>query len=315
MKTHTKGRLFEGLLIVVTLVWGTGFPITDIALRNGFTTLMLMAARFVIATFVLMLIFSKHLKFFSKKHLWAGVATGLFLFLGFYFQTKGLEYTTPSKNAFLTQVCVIFTPFLSWVVFHKQPPLKAFIASFISILGIFILTNAYRGINTVSLGDFLTLIAAVTITFHVVLTAYFIEKFNLDAIMFTLVQFAFVALISLSAIFILEQEIVLNLGDYLNTEKSWFILIFPLLYLGFLNTAFGFTIQTLAIKYTSPVRTSIIVSQEALIGTIASIIIIGEHLTINIIIGGFLIVFALLVSETEILAKIVKLGKRGKLEK
>ncbi len=225
------------------------------------------------------------------------------LFLGFYFQTKGLEFTTSSKNAFLTQVCVIFTPFISWMIFRKHPPAKAFIASFTSIVGILILTNVYHGIETVNFGDFLTLIAALTIAFHVVFTAYFIEKFALDAIVFTIIQFIFVAILSVLLTFMLEKEVLLNIDEYLDFSKNKVLLFFPLFYLGFLNTAFGFTVQTFAIKYTSPTRTSIIVSQEALVGTVASIIIVGERISINIIVGGIMIILALLMSETNLLHK------------
>ncbi len=58
MKITSKAKLFEALLIVVTIIWGTGFPITEIALKNGFTTFMLMSSRFIIGSIILIIFFS-----------------------------------------------------------------------------------------------------------------------------------------------------------------------------------------------------------------------------------------------------------------
>lgn len=66
----------------------------------------------------------------KKEHLKGGIVIGLFLFLAFYVQTVGLQYTTPSNNAFITASNVVMVPFLWWIISKKRPSLKIFISSF-----------------------------------------------------------------------------------------------------------------------------------------------------------------------------------------
>ena len=41
-------------------------------------------------------------------------------FYGFAFQIIGLQYTTPSKNAFLTALNVVIVPFIAFVILKKK---------------------------------------------------------------------------------------------------------------------------------------------------------------------------------------------------
>ena len=45
---------------------------------------------------------------------------GLTLFAGFALQIVGLQYTTPSKNAFLTALNVVIVPFIAFVILKRR---------------------------------------------------------------------------------------------------------------------------------------------------------------------------------------------------
>ena len=45
---------------------------------------------------------------------------GVFLIVGYQLQTWGLEWTSPSRSAFLTGLCVIMVPFLSVVAVQAR---------------------------------------------------------------------------------------------------------------------------------------------------------------------------------------------------
>ena len=45
---------------------------------------------------------------------------GAALFIGFSLQIIGLQYTTPSKNAFLTATNVVIVPFIAFLICRKK---------------------------------------------------------------------------------------------------------------------------------------------------------------------------------------------------
>lgn len=290
MAKTIKEKQSEFGMILVTLIWGLGFPVTAIAIDYKYETFSILSFRFVVGTLILTLIYFKKLKLIRKEYLIAGASTAIFLFLGFYFQTHGLKFTSAANNAFLTQVAVIITPFLQWGIIKSKPSIYSFIAAFCALLGVFILVGALN-LSQLNKGDILTLGCALSVSFHVVLTQYFIKRYQLDPILYTLIQFIFVT--------ILTTIMATKFETYPNFTNNLYIL-WPVLFLGIFNTAFGFTMQSVAIKYLSSTRTSVIVSTEAFIGTFAATLILGDPITLNIVIGGILIIGAVIISETQL---------------
>ncbi len=290
MSKNKNEKASEFGMIVVTLIWGLGFPITSIALKYNYDTFSILTLRFAIGTIVLLLIFHKQIKLFNRKYLLAGFTTGIFLFSGFFLQTYALNFTSAANNAFLTQVAVIIVPFLQWGLVHQKPKYKSFIAAFIALVGTFILIGTLN-ISNLNNGDALTLGCALSVSMHVVLTQLFIKKYNLNPILYTLVQFVLVTVVSLI--------VSLKFEKYPDFTNNIYIL-WPIIFLGIFNTAFGFSVQSVAIKYLSSARTSVIVSAEAFIGAVAATFIINEPITYNIIFGGILVISAVLISETQI---------------
>ena len=76
--------------------------------------------RFVGSAMLSFLIAFPRLRKVEHKTLLKGSVAGVFLFLAFAFQTFGLQYTTASKNAFLTTTNVMFVPYIYWMLFHQR---------------------------------------------------------------------------------------------------------------------------------------------------------------------------------------------------
>ena len=87
-------------LVVVTIIWGGGFVASDMALES-LLPFQIMAIRFFLGTVMMGAISIKGLKGIKKQEVKAGALMGAALFTAFAFQIIGLQYTTPSKNAFL----------------------------------------------------------------------------------------------------------------------------------------------------------------------------------------------------------------------
>ncbi len=99
----------EVLLVLITFVWGTTFVVVKEALTDA-SPLPFLALRFTLAGALLFFLLGRGRT--DRKALPAGAALGLFLFGGFFFQTLGQVYTTPSKCAFITGFSVVLVPII-----------------------------------------------------------------------------------------------------------------------------------------------------------------------------------------------------------
>jgi drug/metabolite transporter (DMT)-like permease len=277
-----NARKYEGLLLFTTMIWGLGFSITQIAVESGFRPFTIMSGRFLIGSLVLMVIFRTRIKNINFQTLLWGAVTGAILFASFSFQTFGILYTTPAKNAMITQMMVIIIPFILWIVYRRKPTNRAFIGAAVALTGGVILTINLAQLTAVNIGDVLTFICAVMAALHVVLSVDVTKRKDIDPVLYTLIQFSFAAVASLLFSTTEQLPIISNL-------MQWW----PLIFLGILNTAWGFTIQTFAHKYSDASRTSIIVTSEALFASVFSILLGQDVIGFQLIIGGGLVLFAL----------------------
>jgi len=69
------------------------------------------------------------------------------------------------------------------------------------------------------------------------------------------------------------------------------------LYLGIVSTTITYLLQTISQKYVDETKSAIILSMEAVFGTIFSVILLHETVTVRMITGSVLILAAVLVSE------------------
>jgi len=264
------------------MIWGLGFSITQIAVESGFRPFTILSGRFLIGSLILMAIFRSRIKNINSQTLLWGAITGAILFASFSFQTFGILYTTPAKNAMITQMMVIMIPFVLWIVYKRKPTNRAFIGAAVALTGGVVLTINLSQLTAVNLGDVLTFICAIMAALHVVLSVDITKREDIDPVMYTLIQFGFAAIASLAFSTTEQLPIISNLTQW------W-----PLIFLGVLNTAWGFTIQTYAHKYSDASRTSIIVTSEALFASVFSVLLGQDILGAQLLVGGGLVLFAL----------------------
>lgn len=122
-----KGVAIGGL-ILVTVIWGGGFVASDMALES-MKPFQIMMVRFLLASVLMGLVSMGQRKKEAKIEnragaIKAGMLMGLTLFAGFALQIVGLQYTTPSKNAFLTALNVVIVPFIAFVILKKKVGVK-----------------------------------------------------------------------------------------------------------------------------------------------------------------------------------------------
>lgn len=168
-----KSYIGDGLLLITAIVWGSGFVVTAIALEY-LSAYQVMAGRFVIAALILSLLFGRKFKTIRKSVVWKGAILGTILYIGFALQTIGLEYTTPSKNAFITAVNVVIVPMIAYLVYKRKVDRYEIGGSIIAIMGVGFL--ALQGSMTINIGDVLTLACAVAFAFDIFLRIILSKK-------------------------------------------------------------------------------------------------------------------------------------------
>ena len=130
---HRKIIIADITLALVAFMWGIGFVAMKDALRT-FPPYWLLTIRFSGSFLLMLIIFKNRLKKLTALDVRAGMLAGIFLFLGFAFQTVGLNYTTASKQAFITGTYVVIVPFLAWAVKKAFPGYASFVASFLCFI-------------------------------------------------------------------------------------------------------------------------------------------------------------------------------------
>ncbi len=278
-----KGPLY---LLTAALIWGSSFIVMKNAV-DFITPATLLLIRFVLASIILSLMFFKQIRLFPKERILGCLITGFCLCLAYYVQTWGLSYTTPGKNAFLTAIYCAIVPFLSWLIDKQRVSWYHFLAAFICIIGIGLVSVENLSIQ---IGDLLTLFAGFLYAIHIMMTQHFSQ--NVDGKAFTTFQFYGATIIAfiLSAFF--EDLSIIR-----SIQPAIFIQIF---YLAFFATAITMLCQTLGQKYTNECYASLILSLESVFGVIFSVIFYHEVLTLKMFMGFTFIFISIIISQTKL---------------
>ena len=271
-------------LVIVTIIWGGGFVASDIAL-NELSPFEIMSYRFLIASIIMGIFAGKNLKNIRKDEIIYGSILGLALFSGFALQIIGLKYTTPSNNAFLTATNVVMVPFIAYIIGRKKLNKADIAGSFTALIGVGVLS--LQSNFSLGTGDILTLFCALGFAFQIYLTGIFGKKIRPSILNFLQMFTAF----CLSVIRLLFSGSI-NLS--LSTQG-----ISAIIYLGVVSTAICYFLQTAAQKHVDETKSAIILSMEAVFGTLFSIILLGEKPTLKMVIGGIMILSAVLMSELQ----------------
>ena len=280
-----KNKKADLSLALVAIIWGTGFVASKIALDANLAPFQIMTYRFFISSIAMVILFWKEFKKIKLPVLKAGSLIGFFLFIAFAFQTIGLQYTTPSKNAFITATNVVIVPFLYWILAKKRPDKYSLLGALLTVIGISFLT--LDGIFTINSGDLLTLICALGFAMHITAISYYAEKYS--PIQLTTIQMIVAFVFSVVAQLMTKNSAPITKNGGL-----------AILYLGIISTTIAFLIQNIAQKYTSATKTAIILSTEAVFGTLASVILLGEKLSLKMFMGCGIIFLAIIITETKL---------------
>lgn len=281
------------MLIVVTVIWGGGFIGIKMALDGGMTAGTLNMARGFIFTAIVFGAFHQHILSMSKDELINGILVGTFNALGFITQAIGALYTTPSNSSFLTTTNVVMVPFMAWAIFKVRPKMRNLIAVVVCMAGMGVLTGAFETEFVLNIGDLYTVIGALFFGLSIVFLAKQPEggHFSTGAFMMGITLFM------AGAVYTVFFE------DISLAAIPWTKVILPVLYLAVGSNFVAQSMQIVAQRYLSASTACLILMLEGVFGSVFSVLFEYEPFTVNLLVGGGLIVCSLILSEIQIVKK------------
>ncbi|QHG66055.1 DMT family transporter [Pseudomonas putida] len=275
----------EMVLVFITMLWGGTF----LLVHNVMTVsgpMFFVGLRFAAAALFVGLASARALSGLTFTELKAGVLIGVSIMLGYGLQTMGLQTISSSQSAFITALYVPFVPLLQWLVLGRRPGLMPSIGICLAFVGLMLLAGPEGGALHFSEGEVVTLVSAVAIAAEIILISRFAGQVDVRRV--TVVQLATASLLAFLMI-VPTQE---RLPDF-----SWLLLL-SALGLGAMSAVIQVAMNW-AQKSVSPTRATLIYAGEpvwaGIVGRIA-----GERLPGIALIGGLLIVIAVVVSELKI---------------
>lgn len=137
------------MLLIATAFWGLSFPtIKAVALvhesllpgsTNWFVTAMSVAPRYILASFVMLLWQARKLGQIAHGEWRQGLELGAFASVGTILQNDGLQFTSASVSAFLTQLYAVLIPALVALRLRRSPGIRVWLAGALVLAGVAIL--------------------------------------------------------------------------------------------------------------------------------------------------------------------------------
>ena len=247
------------LLLLVALIWGLTFPVIKIALES-ISPLTFNSIRFFIAA-ILFLPFLLRAGGNGEDFL-TGVKIGIAVFLGYTFQTLGLQFTTATNAGFITSTYVVFTPIIAYLLFRQKVSKMEVVFLSTAFFGLYLLSEFAGKFN---LGDFLILLCAIAFASEIVLISHFSRIKNPTYLAFGQI---FAVVVFSTPFTFFEKRLVIN-SD----------VVLPLLITAVFATTLARIAQNHAQKFTRASDAAIIFSMEGVFSHLFSILMLGEKLS------------------------------------
>ena len=269
-----------GALVAVTAAWGATFIVVQDAISR-MPVMDFLAVRFCVAALAMVALRPHCLHGMSPLGFKRAALLGLALGLGYITQTFGLQHASVAVSGFITGMFVVLTPVISWLLLKRKTGANVWWAVALATGGLAVLSlNGW----SIGVGEFLTLLCALFFALHVVGLGEWSSKHNVYG--FAVLQISFVAGLCLAA--------ALPGGLTLPPDSGvWLAVIVTAL----VATAFAFVVQTWAQSLVSATRAAVIMTMEPVFAGLFAVLLAGNHLTYRTIVGGALVLAAMLLTE------------------
>ncbi|WP_235945788.1 DMT family transporter [Saccharibacillus alkalitolerans] len=268
-------------IALVSVGWGSSYLLMKMGL-DGMGPFTLLAWRFLLAFALTAPLFWRRARSADLKTIGQSALLGFVMFVMLSLLITGLQTTTASSAGFLTSAMVVFVPLLQFAITRRKPNLATVCGIVLTMGGIALLT--LRHSLTFEFGSVLCLLGAFVYAVHILLTNRFARRS--DGLTLGVLQIGFIGLFGLIFGFLLETP------SMPRGASGWTAVVG----LAVICSAFGFIMQTVAQKYTTPERIGVLFSLEPVFAALFGFLFLGEMLGIQGYLGALLILGGVLVS-------------------
>jgi drug/metabolite transporter (DMT)-like permease len=217
------------------------------------------------------------LRMINKELALKGSLAGIFLGAGYIFQTLGLARTGAAITGFITGLYVVLTPLFAAIILRERISTFTWFCVTLATIGLALLS--LRGWS-IGIGELFVLISAILFAAHIVTLSKW--SLGLDAYALTIVQLSICALMT--------GLISIGQGYEKPTDSGvWGVVIFTAV----VCTSIAFIVQTWSQAYISSSKVAVILTMEVVFAALFAVLFGGESLTLQISIGGILMIAAM----------------------
>ncbi|MGZ5372783.1 MAG: DMT family transporter [Aeromicrobium sp.] len=285
-----RPRLAALALLSVTALWGSTFILIK-DLNDRLPVVDFLGVRFAIAAAALFLVAPRAIARLSpdvrRRSAYAGGIYGIAQIL----QTTGLKFTDASVSGFVTGMYVVATPLLAAVLLRQRIPPMVWIAVGLSAVGLGILSLTGFSIG---FGEALTLVGAILYALHIVALSRWSSP--RDALGMAAIQTAVISAMCL--LLAAPGGITLPSGS-----RDWLAVVYMALGAG----ALAMLAQTWAQGQVSAARAALLMTMEPVFAATFAVIFGNESLGLRVVLGGSLILTAMIIAELTEARKVVHL--------
>jgi drug/metabolite transporter (DMT)-like permease len=271
-----KIRLAPWALLTVSAAWGMAFVVMKDAIERQSVNNFLFT-RFTLAVIVMVALKPQVLKKLNRDLIIRAGSAGIFLGLGYIFQTLGLARTGAAITGFVTGLYVVFTPLLAYFFLKERLTKLIWGCVFLATIGLGLLS--IRGFS-VGIGEMLVLASAFFFAAHIIALGKWSS--GRDVYAMTIVQLAMCALLSGLA----------SIPEGYSAPPDsgvWAVVVFTAV----VCTAVAFVVQTWSQAHMTTTKVAVILTMEVVFAALFAIIFGGERLTLQATLGGLMVLTAM----------------------
>ena len=271
-----KMRLAPWALLSVSAAWGMAFVVMKDAIERQSVNNFLFT-RFSLAVIVMIALKPSVIRQFDRDLILRAGSAGIFLGLGYIFQTLGLARTGAAITGFVTGLYVVFTPLLAYFFLKERLTKLIWSCVFIATVGLGLLS--IRGFS-VGIGEMLVLASAFFFAAHIIALGKWSS--GRDVYAMTIVQLAMCALLSGLA----------SIPEGYSAPPDsgvWAVVVFTAV----VCTAVAFVVQTWSQAHMTTTKVAVILTMEVVFAALFAILFGGERLTLQATLGGLMVLTAM----------------------
>ncbi|OPL07376.1 MAG: hypothetical protein AVO33_05575 [delta proteobacterium ML8_F1] len=218
----------------------------------------------------------------SRQLLGLNLLSGFFLGLHFWAWIDALQNTSVANATILVNLHPVFILILGRIVFKERVDLRSVISTLIALTGsLLIIYNSLRTLSLNPQGDLMAVLGAIFVAVYLLVGARIRQSISNPTYTYIAYTMAFVTLLLLSFLF------STNVFDYPLTDA------FVFLGLAVIPTLLGHSLFNMSLKYLDPHLVGLSILGEPIMATLWAYLLFSEELVFLQLMGGLLIVFAL----------------------